>query len=446
MIHSGPLEEYFRDLGTELDHHTQKFAGQLSAHGLHFEGKPYPVSVRPLLLDRRQALRIQRTVESLYHVLEAAADTYRSEEWARSLFPAYQHAQPWLLAWPRSRPETTICRFDGVIDRQGNFQLFETNTASPGGVIQTGMAVRLWREAAAEWDIPLPQAVHPQPLVENPDLFGRTIIDDHITRTGSRPETAAITNLKGRFTNEAEWMCSALERLGVRTKRTDAREIRRGPRGRAEAGGWGPVDLSYNKLSPRELISDPKAADYLAAGADGSLSFLNPLIAQCVLEDKAVLALLTDPRFLASLLPPQQQLVRQHVPWTRLLTTGETMTWDGATDELPDVVTAAREHLVLKPSNLTRGEGVIIGPKTSPANWHRAVLTATKAGTYVVQKYITLPRIDVPGALGLTSMVHGIDTYLFGGNFAGFHSRASLDPVVNIGKRGALLPVVISGE
>jgi|1185.fasta_scaffold187796_1 hypothetical protein len=75
-------------------------------------------------------------------------------------------------------------------------------------------------------------------------------------------------------------MYSALERLGVHTRRTDARDISRSPVEVAEIASWGPVDLSYNKLSLRELVGDPEAADYLAAGADGALSFLNPLIVQ----------------------------------------------------------------------------------------------------------------------------------------------------------------------
>jgi hypothetical protein len=40
----------------------------------------------------------------------------------------------------------------------------------------------------------------PKPWGEDPDLFGRSVSDAHTARTGRRPETAAITNLKGRFT------------------------------------------------------------------------------------------------------------------------------------------------------------------------------------------------------------------------------------------------------
>lgn len=446
MSHSNELDRYFQSLAIELEDHAQKLAGQLMAHGVHFEGKPYPVSLRPLVLSHELASSIQQTVEELFRVLDTAAECYRTEQWARALFPAYRHAEQWLLAWPKSHPESVICRFDGVIDERGNFQLFETNTATPGGVIQTGLAARLWREAAEGWGMPLPMATRAQPLLEDPNLFGRTIINAHRDRTGRLPETAVITNLRGRFTNEVDWMRGALEKQGVHTRLADARDLRCGPNGKVEIASWGPVDLSYNKLSPRALIGDPEAADYLDAGAEGALSFLNPLMAQCVLEDKAVLALLTDPRFLADLPQAQQQLIDEHVPWTRLLRAGRTVTGSGATHELLDFAVASQENLVLKPTNLTRGEGVVIGPETSPTAWREAIAAAAGHDNYVVQRYVPLPRIKVPGPEALTTMGHGLDVYIFGDRAVGFQCRASIDPIVNVGRRGSLLPVIIDAE
>jgi diaminobutyrate-2-oxoglutarate transaminase len=39
-------------------------------------------------------------------------------------------------------------------------------------------------------------------------------------------------------------------------------------------------------------------------------------------------------------------------------------------------------------------------------------------------------------------MVYGLDAYVFNGKLAGLQARASVDPVMNIGRRGVLLPVI----
>jgi diaminobutyrate-2-oxoglutarate transaminase len=98
---------------------------------------------------------------------------------------------------------------------------------------------------------------------------------------------------------------------------------------------------------------------------------------------------------------------------------------------------------VLKPSNLTRGEGVVIGAQTNSARWNDAIKAAL-LGHYIVQEYVPLPSIEVPRSdtVVLTPMRYGLDCYLFGGRLVGFQSRASVDPVINVGHGGWLLPVL----
>jgi diaminobutyrate-2-oxoglutarate transaminase len=40
-------------------------------------------------------------------------------------------------------------------------------------------------------------------------------------------------------------------------------------------------------------------------------------------------------------------------------------------------------------------------------------------------------------------MNHGIDAFMFGGKFAGYMCRASVDTIINVGRRGMHVPVAI---
>src|SRR5581483_7156354 len=57
----------------------------------------------------------------------------------REMYPTYNDFLS-LLA----DDECFLCRVDGVLDASGRFAILEVNTACPGGVIQAGMAFRIW--------------------------------------------------------------------------------------------------------------------------------------------------------------------------------------------------------------------------------------------------------------------------------------------------------------
>jgi diaminobutyrate-2-oxoglutarate transaminase len=422
-----------------------EFGKQLWNAGLHFEGKPYPVSLRPLLISAEQAQAVRLAAQQLFNILEKAARLYHTERSIRDIFRTYRNVDNWLRVLPDFRPLIRVCRFDGVVDSEGVFKILETNTACPGGVIQNGIAARMWNEFQAQFDVWKLREVQTQPLVNEPHLFVKQLLETHKLQFGTLPNTAAIVNLHGRYTNEVDWMSQGLLSLGVETYLVDACNLHfdghmlKLPTGQA-------VSLTYNKLDPLELMSEPAIHEYLEAVLSGKVCFVNPLLAQWILEDKMILALLSDPRFADHFTSSERTVIAKHVPWTRILTSMRTTSSDGSHINLLDFVIRQRHQLVLKPANLTRGEGVIVGPDVDQSTWVDAVSSAVKSGSYIVQQYIPLPGIDVFDAEAneVKLMIHGLDVYLFGGHFAGFQSRASLDSVVNIGKRGMLLPVIIS--
>ncbi|MDA3136841.1 hypothetical protein HG619_19430 [Pseudomonas syringae] len=105
--------------------------------------------------------------------------------------------------------------------------------------------------------------------------------------------------------------------------------------------------------------------------------------------------------------------------------------------------------MILKPSNATRGEGLLVGPFATQEDWEASIQNAlTGTSTFVVQQYIKGHTLSaVHPDIGVTErMWSGVDTYVYGGRFAGFQARASFDPVMNVGRKGILLPVIIVKE
>ncbi|MCX4791877.1 glutathionylspermidine synthase family protein [Streptomyces sp. NBC_01221] len=422
-----------------------RLAKRLLEAGVHFEGRAYPVSPRPFFLEESEAAGVRTTAEKLHNVVDKVVDAYGTSDVVRQHFPHYEKHAHLMMPPEALRPAARVCRFDGVVDAEGTYKLMETNTACPGGVIQNGITSRLWdQECGAPWRGPSHEWL-PQPLESDHYAFVRELLDCHRAQFGGDPQFAVVVNWHGRYTNEVDWMLAQFREHGLRAERVEAEELRY-QRGRLTWRG-SPVDLAYNKLDQLDLVHDAAASEYLRAAADGAVCCLNPLISQCILEDKAVLALLSDDRSAPhlGLSVEDEDVIRRHIPWTRTAGTGMTSDPEGRSVQLLDFAVAAREHLVLKPRHLTRGEGVAIGRWTGADRWAALLADAARSQDYVLQSYQPLSSLTVPESRATAGgeMMHGLDTYLFGGKAVGFQCRASYDPVTNIGRRGVLLPVVV---
>jgi diaminobutyrate-2-oxoglutarate transaminase len=274
-------------------------------------------------------------------------------------------------------------------------------------------------------------------------MFVRHLIAQHEDQYGERPDGAAVVGLANEFANEVALIVGGLTDLGVPAREVDARSLRRtGSRGLMADELR--ISLTFNKLDQVRLINDPEAAHYLDAMAAGEFSMAPTLLAHCVLDDKSLLAFLTDPEHAGLFSSGELATIERHIPWTRVTKPGRTTDPDGQAIELLEYASACQDRLVLKPNDRTRGEGLLIGPETAQAQWLEAIGAAAGRGNAVVQEYLPLPEVDVPfgDSPSVKRMKHGLDVFLFGGQFAGYMCRASVDTVINVGRRGVMLPVI----
>ncbi|WP_194852948.1 circularly permuted type 2 ATP-grasp protein [Nocardia sp. SYP-A9097] len=292
-------------------------------------------------------------------------------------------------------PLNRICRIDGILDSAGRFRVLEANAVCPGGIAFAPRAHEIWRAVVG-----LPDGVseRAQPLLTDPRLFARSLVDCHREQFGRDPTTAVIVTLSSRYHQEVSEMIEDLQALGVDASTADARTIRlREDRVVDQRGRR--VDLVYANVDQLDLITDPDLTSYLDAAVSGVACFVNPLLSQCIIGDKRALAIMWDPRFADYFNAAERALITEFIPATRLVLRDR---------DLLDLLERARDRLVLKPANRLCGEGVVIGPGTTPAAWRTALRRAAVSGAHVVQEYCPLPQL--PGHNGLQL---GMDGFVF---------------------------------
>src|SRR5262249_26777318 len=131
-----------------------------------------------------------------------------------------------------------------------------------------------------------------------------------------------------------------------------------------------PIDLVYRDYSVLDLVSLQRKG--INVEPMRTLFRQNRIVSSITaeLDQKSCLEVLTAPKSpQKSFGPDGRPVFRRPVLWTRILSDRETLLPDGETGDLLEYVRREHEALVLKPNRSYGGEGVLIGPALSAAEW-----------------------------------------------------------------------------
>jgi hypothetical protein len=172
----------------------------------------------------------------------------------------------------------------------------------------------------------------------------------------------------------------------------------------------------YWKSDPLRLLRDPDGVSRLV----GDLPSLSPFDAMTFVEDKSFVA---------------------HVAETTGATFApETLEATGRS-ETELAAWLPRERTVLKPTNLTRGEGIVIGAQCADQAWADILATvAASDQAYLLQERLHL-RLDPE-----TGLFGDLSVFVLGGEVVGAMARKSVDMIINVGRAGMLQSVVVTDE
>ncbi|AZM55272.1 hypothetical protein DMA15_24130 [Streptomyces sp. WAC 01529] len=152
-----------------------------------------------------------------------------------------------------------------------------------------------------------------------------------------------------------------------------------------------PVDIVYRQFMMQDLLDDNVDAllePLLGALEDGEVRMFTSLESE-LYGSKASLAMLSDRAHRKLFSDEELAVIDRLIPWTSPVTSEPVVLEDGTEGSLLDHAVAHQQELILKPTLLYGGQGIVPGwsPEVTPEDWRRILVDAMD-GPYVVQKRI----------------------------------------------------------
>ena len=259
-----------------------------------------------------------------------------------------------------------------------------------------------------------------------------------------KPQIAIVDWKEVPTWSEFEILRARFEKLGTPTLIADPRRLEWD--GKSLSVDDKRIDLVYRRVLINDIVAKPAECSALVrAYTAGAVCVANNF--RCKIPHvKTFFAVLTDEQNGALFSLSERELIRKHIPWTRVVADVQTAHY-GEHVELLAFIRKERENLVLKPSDEYGGSGVTLGWETSEAAWDEAIehaLTA-KNGAWIVQERIPIrrevfPYIAQAGRVDYRDMLVDFAPYLFRGKLCGFLTRLSSTGLANVTSGGGQVP------
>jgi len=339
-------------------------------------------------------------------------------------------------------PASTASRLDAFL-LPNSLKFAEYNGESPAGAGYAETLAEIFSELPVMAQFSRKYETHRYPL--SAKLLDALLMS-YVDWGGSvqRPQIAIVDWEEVPTWSEFEILKARFERMGVPTLISDPRELEWD--GKSLVAQDKKIDLVYRRVLINDIVAKPaECAALVKAYSANAVCVANNF--RCKLPHvKAFFALLTDEQNGALFSHSERELIRRHIPWTRVVADVKTAHY-GEPIELLAFIRKQRENLVLKPSDEYGGSGVTLGWETSEGEWDEAIeraLTA-KNGAWIVQERIPIRREIFPyivqaGRVDYREMLVDFAPYLFRGKLCGFLTRLSSTGLANVTSGGGQVP------
>src|SRR6266446_6541099 len=262
--------------------------------------------------------------------------------------------------------------------------------------------------------------------------------------TSKRPQIAIVDWREVPTWSEFEILKERFEKMVVPVVLADPRDLVFD--GKTLAAHDTKIDFVYRRVLMNDIVARPKECEALVkAYAANAVCVANTF--RCKIPHvKAFFAVLTDEQNGALFSHGERELIRNHIPWTRVVEDVGTAHY-GQHIDLLAFIRKERENLVLKPSDEYGGSGVTLGWESGEADWDMAIERALSAknGVWIVQERIPIRREVFPyiadvGRVDYRDMLVDFAPYLFRGKLCGFLTRLSATGLANVTSGGGQVP------
>ncbi|WP_327351220.1 hypothetical protein [Streptomyces sp. NBC_01304] len=392
---------------------------------------------RPLFLGRAEQAQVAGDLETLLAALASLPDRLFGgdfEAFARAV--GLNDIQVSAVLRSRSTPMTRQTRADLICDGTG-FKLLELNMGSTIGGAENVDACRelLAHPALAEF-----ADRHALGFMDSLRGMGHNILVESGFAPGDRP-LVAMTDSPEHFAKELPYMtqlCARLRESGLR-----AHPCHLGQLALRDGRVWlddAPVDIVMRTFAIGDVLNPQVRAllePVLDAALRGEVKMFTPLDTSAY-ASKGALAMLSDENNREHFSAGERASLDRILPWTRMVRRGPVTLEGGERVDLVGHALAQQRQLVLKPTSLSGGKGVVLGwaDGVTPERWREQIETAVD-GPWVLQRRIHPALEEVPdddGRLRQFRPVWGVLTGVDG--FIGASVRAIPatvgDVVVNV--------------
>ncbi len=419
-------------------------------------GAPVPLKIAaaPWFVTAQQTQYLAEVAWAVRQSLKRLTKLWFQRPEARALLPLAPLEEQFfnLFGDPTGLPEErlfcrldALCRFDGE-DWTESLRFLENNVVGVGGMTYAPAATLLVERLFELLSISHDNFSYPP----DPRKLLAEELFQHAVARGLRGEiTVALLDDQNQYRLGGEMgrLAKFFQSVGIRALAIDARELELDSQGNLRAGE-NKVDLIYRFVELRELLETP---DCLHALRPLWTAFQRGLVVPSLagdLDHKSTFELLTSAEFATHFRAEWREVLKKHVPWTRLLYERHTTSPSGETIDLFDFAENNRDRLVLKPNRDCGGCKVLLGSKARSAEWRAALEEAAqRPRSFVVQDSIELVEEKLP-CLSENGEVEWSKRYLSLGLFptsnqTGALGRFSDGAVVNISQNGGVVPLIV---
>jgi hypothetical protein len=346
---------------------------------------------------------------------------------------------------PGYRAVSPTARLDSFLTDSA-YSFVELNGESPAGIAYVDAAYDIFSKLPVMQKFGESYNVRP--------LYGRrfmldVLLDSHEEFLGRKPDSVpqiAIVDLPDRPTqSEFELFKEFFEQEGHPTTICSPQELVFENK-RLSVGDF-QIDIVYKRLLVNEYLPIiDEAPALLDAYRAGVICMVNSFRSKLI-HKKALFAVLTDHRRAHLFTAAEQEAIRAHVPWTRLVR-AEKSDYAGKEVDLLEYVKSHKDQLVLKPNDDYGGHGITIGWNADASTWNEALQAAIVNGDYLVQERVPtareiFPALQEDGSIEFAEQLVDLDPLLFNGKVRSAFTRLSFSELANVSSGGGMVPTFI---
>jgi len=444
-VSSQPAELWHKLLKEELQRSpkfTEEFYDRLRAAKLTFGNRVHCPFLRPFFLSPEEEQHVRIVAEKMAEFGERIASHAMQDAALLNQLHLRDEELRLIRLGKLHGFASTASRLDSFL-LPDDLKFAEYNGESPAGSGYTETLTEVFRDLPLMAKFAKKYDVHSYPL-------GAKLLDALVMSyldwggTSKKPQMLITDWREVPTWSEFEILKARFEKMGVPVELADPRDLHFD--GKSLVANGKKIDLVYRRVLINDIAArSAECKPLVDAVAANAVCMANHF--RCKIPHvKAFFAVLTDERNDALFSFDEREVVRKHVPWTRVVADTRTSHY-GIAIELLDFVRRQRNNLVLKPSDEYGGSGVTLGWETSESDWD-AVLEkaiATSQGCWIVQERIPIrrevfPWVQPDGTVDYRDMLVDLAPYLFRGKVCGFLTRLSATGLANVTSGGGQIP------